>query len=167
VPLKGDSCGSGRRGEEGGRWRTWLGSRGWQWWQAIYALLAQARRPPPSRGVPARRQPGRRGRERREGCRGGRRARARRRKGTHRPAARGSPTRAPRQRCHCVPTPLPVRPTRTTSTTSPPARRHRCRPTPPWSTRHTPSGPESSTGECDNPPRKISYYRLKPIHFGH
>jgi hypothetical protein len=22
-------------------------------------------------------------------------------------------------------------------------------------------------GSCDNPPRKIPYYRLKPIHFGH
>jgi hypothetical protein len=21
--------------------------------------------------------------------------------------------------------------------------------------------------ECDNPPRKIPYYRLRPIHFGH
>jgi hypothetical protein len=23
------------------------------------------------------------------------------------------------------------------------------------------------TGSCDNPPRKIPYYRLRPIHFGH
>jgi hypothetical protein len=22
-------------------------------------------------------------------------------------------------------------------------------------------------GQCDNPPRKIPYYRLRPIHFGH
>jgi hypothetical protein len=22
-------------------------------------------------------------------------------------------------------------------------------------------------GRCDNPPRKIPYYRLRPIHFGH
>jgi hypothetical protein len=22
-------------------------------------------------------------------------------------------------------------------------------------------------GRCDNPPRKIPYYRLKPIHFGY
>jgi hypothetical protein len=26
---------------------------------------------------------------------------------------------------------------------------------------------ESDEGECDNPPRKIPYYRLRPIHFGH
>jgi hypothetical protein len=30
---------------------------------------------------------------------------------------------------------------------------------------------DSSSGEgeeeCDNPPRKIPYYRLRPIHFGH
>jgi hypothetical protein len=24
-----------------------------------------------------------------------------------------------------------------------------------------------SEGQCDNPPRKIPYYRLRPIHFGH
>jgi hypothetical protein len=26
---------------------------------------------------------------------------------------------------------------------------------------------EASVAPCDNPPRKIPYYRLKPIHFGH
>jgi hypothetical protein len=25
----------------------------------------------------------------------------------------------------------------------------------------------SSTTSCDNPPKKIPYYRLRPIHFGH
>jgi hypothetical protein len=25
----------------------------------------------------------------------------------------------------------------------------------------------ASAGACDNPPRKIPYYRLRPIHFGH
>jgi hypothetical protein len=29
------------------------------------------------------------------------------------------------------------------------------------------SSPGFSTGSCDNPPRKIPYYRLRPIHFGH
>jgi hypothetical protein len=24
-----------------------------------------------------------------------------------------------------------------------------------------------SGGACDNPPRKVPYYRLRPIHFGH
>jgi hypothetical protein len=26
---------------------------------------------------------------------------------------------------------------------------------------------ERSLVQCDNPPRKILYYRLRPIHFGH
>jgi hypothetical protein len=25
----------------------------------------------------------------------------------------------------------------------------------------------NAAGDCDNPPRKIPYYRLRPIHFGH
>jgi hypothetical protein len=29
------------------------------------------------------------------------------------------------------------------------------------------SGKEAVKSICDNPPRKISYYRLRPIHFGH
>jgi hypothetical protein len=34
-----------------------------------------------------------------------------------------------------------------------------------------PEGPssrvvDSNGGKCDNPPRKIPYYRLRPIHFG-
>jgi hypothetical protein len=27
--------------------------------------------------------------------------------------------------------------------------------------------PEIKDAECDNPPRKVPYYRLRPIHFGH
>jgi hypothetical protein len=26
---------------------------------------------------------------------------------------------------------------------------------------------EEVVGRCDNPPRKIPYYRLRPFHFGH
>jgi hypothetical protein len=28
-------------------------------------------------------------------------------------------------------------------------------------------GGDSEDGGCDNPPRKIPYYRLRPIRFGH
>jgi hypothetical protein len=42
---------------------------------------------------------------------------------------------------------------------------------PPSSTRVEPPSSQVHQDEsqvhCDNPPRKIPYYRLKPIHFGH
>jgi hypothetical protein len=33
--------------------------------------------------------------------------------------------------------------------------------------RMTPGYVGIGEGECDNPPRKVPYYRLRPIHFGH
>jgi hypothetical protein len=44
---------------------------------------------------------------------------------------------------------------------------HTCLPPPPPPCRQSSHHRRHITPDCDNPPRKISYHRLKSIHFGH